>query len=138
MEALLEEHEKLSRNGSLSKSVEDVQKTIDLLTKARDSIVAGTSKCLSLASPGQELLKYAHRYRQGQNSASVTLAKLQNPVKQSFETINNDLKDVYKGLGNYSKALDKVLLPSTAVCMEDKLKIIFIEIQRQAPANDRL
>ena len=40
----------------------------------------------------------------------MTLAKLQNPVKQSFEVINNDLKDVYKGLGNYSKALDKVLL----------------------------
>ena len=40
MEALLEEHEKLSRRGSLSKSLEDVQKTIDLLVKARDSIVA--------------------------------------------------------------------------------------------------
>ena len=38
----------------------------------------------------------------------MTLAKLQNPVKQSFEAINSDLKDVYKGLGNYSKALDKV------------------------------
>lgn len=83
METLLEEHEKLSRKGNLSKSVEDVQKTIDLLVKARDSIVAN------------------------QNSASVTLAKLQNPVKQSFEAINSDLKDVYKGLGNYSKALDK-------------------------------
>ena len=42
------------------------------------------------------------------NTASVTLAKLQNPVKQSFEAINSDLKDVYKGLGNYGKAIDKV------------------------------
>ncbi|CAF9911075.1 MAG: L-arabinitol 4-dehydrogenase [Alectoria fallacina] len=83
MEALLEEHEKLCRKGNLSKSVEDVQKTIDLLVRARESIAAN------------------------QNSASVTLAKLQNPVKQSFEAINSDLKDVYKGLGNYSKALDK-------------------------------
>lgn len=40
MEALLEEHEKLSSDGNLSKSVEDVQKTIDLLIKARDSIAA--------------------------------------------------------------------------------------------------
>lgn len=75
----------------------------------------------------------------GQNSASVTLAKLQNPVKQSFEVINNDLKDVYKGLGNYSKALDKVFnCTLAAACMEDQLKIVFTEIQRQAPANDRL
>ena len=42
MEALLEEQEKLSRKGNLSKSLEDVQKTIDLLVKARDSIAAST------------------------------------------------------------------------------------------------
>ena len=42
------------------------------------------------------------------HSAPVTLAKLQTPVKASFETINSDLKEVYKGLGNYSRALDKV------------------------------
>lgn len=43
-----------------------------------------------------------------QASPSITLAKLQNPVKQSFDAINSDLKEVYKGLGNYGKALDKV------------------------------
>ena len=42
METLLEEYEKLSRKGNLSKSLEDVQKTIDLLVKARDSIAAST------------------------------------------------------------------------------------------------
>ena len=42
------------------------------------------------------------------STTSVTLAKLQNPVKQSFDSINNDLKEVYKGLGNYGKALEKV------------------------------
>ena len=109
MEALLEEHEKLCRKGNLSKSVEDVQKTIDLLVKARDSIAASTYLMLFSHGPfGKELLKYAHCHLQDQNSASVTLAKLQNPVKQSFEAVNSDLKDVYKGLGNYSKALDKV------------------------------
>lgn len=50
MEALLEEHEKLSRKGNLSKSVEDVQKTIEILTKARDSIVASTFLFLPLGS----------------------------------------------------------------------------------------
>jgi len=47
-------------------------------------------------------------------SASITLAKLQNPVKQSFDQLNNDLKEVYKGLGNYSKALDKVARSMTS------------------------
>lgn len=61
MEALLEEHEKLSRKGNLSKSVEDVQKTIDLLTKARDSIVASTFHISTLEFLlGQESLKHAH------------------------------------------------------------------------------
>lgn len=47
MEALLEEHEKLLRKGNLSKSLEDVQKTIDLLVKARDSIAASTDYTFS-------------------------------------------------------------------------------------------
>ena len=106
MEALLEEHEKLSRKGNLSKSLGDVQKTIDLLVKARDSIAA--SVFFSFLPHVLDSLKHAHCTSEDQNSASVTLAKLQNPVKQSFEAINSDLKDVYKGLGNYSKALDKV------------------------------
>ena len=50
MEALLEEHDKLLRKGTLSKSVEDVQKTIDLLVKARDSIAASTFPSLARVS----------------------------------------------------------------------------------------
>lgn len=42
------------------------------------------------------------------SSASITLAKLQNPVKQSLEAIKSDLQDVYNGLGNYAKVLEKV------------------------------
>ena len=60
MEALLEEHEKLSHKGNLSKSVEDVQKTIDLLIKARDSIAASTFSFLFLGSPRRGSLKHAH------------------------------------------------------------------------------
>ena len=68
----------------------------------------------------------------------MTLAKLQNPVKQSFEAINSDLKDVYKSLGNYSKALDKVYSTLSASFLRDTLNIVLIEIQRQTPADDRL
>lgn len=46
MDALLEELERLSEGGNLSRSVDDVQKTIDLLVKARESI--STSQSLML------------------------------------------------------------------------------------------
>ena len=42
------------------------------------------------------------------DSAGLTLAKLQNPARESFEAINSDLKEVYKKLNNYDKALSKV------------------------------
>ena len=48
-------------------------------------------------------------------NASIVLAKLQNPIKQSFEAANSGLKEVHKALADYSKALDKVcaLISST-------------------------
>lgn len=46
---------------------------------------------------------------QDHSIASLTLAKLQNPVKQSFDAVNSDLKEIHKVLGDYSKALDKVI-----------------------------
>ncbi|KAL9109150.1 MAG: hypothetical protein Q9187_008199 [Circinaria calcarea] len=87
MDSLVQDLEKLSRKSNLTKSLQDVQIIIDLLSSARDSIASNSA------------------------SATVTLAKLQNPVRQSFDGVNNDLKEVYKGLGNYSKALDRVRRP---------------------------
>lgn len=46
MDTLLEELERLSKRGNLSKSLDDVQKTIDLLVKARDTISASQSRIL--------------------------------------------------------------------------------------------
>ena len=43
-----------------------------------------------------------------QNLAAITLAKLQNPVKQGFDRLNDDLKKVHQGLNKYGKSLDKV------------------------------
>lgn len=40
MEPLFQELEKITTRGNLSKSLEDVQKTIDLLSKARESVLA--------------------------------------------------------------------------------------------------
>lgn len=43
--------------------------------------------------------------------ASITMAKLQNPVKSSFDSINDNLKESHSSLNKYSKALDKVRTP---------------------------
>ncbi|KAL8806137.1 MAG: hypothetical protein Q9182_001538 [Xanthomendoza sp. 2 TL-2023] len=83
MDALLAEHERLSKSGTLSKSLHHVQNTIDLLTKARDSIAANPDK------------------------TSMELAKLQNPVKTSFEDLHKGLEEVRKYQNKYVKLLDK-------------------------------
>jgi len=43
MESLIKEQEKMAAGSNLSKSVEDVQKTLDLLLKARETIAASTT-----------------------------------------------------------------------------------------------
>jgi hypothetical protein len=40
--------------------------------------------------------------------APMTLAKLQDPLKKTMDLAQKDLLPIYKGLGRYSKALDKV------------------------------
>ncbi len=55
--------------------------------------------------------------RSDPDSAGLTLAKLQNPVRESFDVINNDLKDVYKKLNNYDKSLAKVFPDSSRIKM---------------------
>ena len=47
MEAIFEEHEKLQAKHNLARSVDDVQKTIDLLTTARETIAASRS-CITV------------------------------------------------------------------------------------------
>lgn len=93
MDHVKKEHERLWKKLTTSQSIKNVQSTIDLLQSARDSIAADPSQ------------------------ASMTLAKLQNPVKSSFDAINDSLKETHSGLNKYSKALDKLFkdrpLPST-------------------------
>lgn len=42
------------------------------------------------------------------------MAKLQNPAKSSFDTINESLKESHSSLNKYSKALDKVGLATNS------------------------
>lgn len=83
MEGIQAAHDQLEKRGNLAKTIQDVQKTIDLLQAARDSVANNP------------------------DTAALTMAKLKQPVKQSFDKLDEDLKDVNKGLNQYSKALDK-------------------------------
>ena len=52
-------------------------------------------------------------------SSQITLAKLQNPVKSSFDSINSSLKEIYGGHNKYARVLDKLFkdkpLPSDEI-----------------------
>ncbi|KAL8754276.1 MAG: hypothetical protein Q9184_005166, partial [Pyrenodesmia sp. 2 TL-2023] len=94
METLLAEHERLSQSGTFSKTIDDIQKTIDLLVKARESIAANP------------------------NETSLNLVKLQNPVKSSLEDVHKDLEEVRKHQTKYSKLLDKKFKDKTLPQMD--------------------
>ncbi|KAL8637581.1 MAG: hypothetical protein Q9228_005157 [Teloschistes exilis] len=83
MEALIAEHQKLSKSGTLSETLDDIQRIIDILVRARET---------AAATP---------------EDTSVILTKLQNPVKSSFEDVRKDLEDVRKQQNKYAKLLDK-------------------------------
>ncbi|PVI08366.1 hypothetical protein DM02DRAFT_607787 [Periconia macrospinosa] len=83
MQELLEQLEALEKTANLRSSIDDVQKAIDLLTAARNNIA------------------------EQPQTAPLTLAKLQDPLKRSLEQAQKDLKPIYSGLNKYGKALDK-------------------------------
>ncbi|KAI5208309.1 hypothetical protein AUEXF2481DRAFT_6241 [Aureobasidium subglaciale EXF-2481] len=89
MEALRLEQDKLDKKGNLSRTIEDVQKTIDLLVAARATIAADGTSC------------------------APTLAKLKRPIKASLDQVNSDIKDIYSAHKDYSKALDRKFKPQS-------------------------
>lgn len=106
MDLLQIELAKLRRDANLKQSMDDVDKIIEQLEKARETIIEGkkdvwgsdlpASSGISTNSPPEP------------NSASITLAKLQNPVQQGFWKVNEDLKKIHKGHNSFGKSLDKV------------------------------
>jgi E3 ubiquitin-protein transferase RMND5 len=102
MEALLADHARLENKGNLKKSIDDVQKIIDLLEAARESVIT-SKKILWRTTIFRRLIVCTDPAQ-----APIALAKLQQPVKRSFERLDSDMKDVYSALGKYGKGLDRV------------------------------
>ncbi|KAM0253419.1 hypothetical protein ACHAP5_000448 [Fusarium lateritium] len=76
------------RTRNLNAAIDEVDSVIDLLTTAREQIAQGESDA---------------------TRTGLTMMQLQNPVKQRFERITSDLKDVTKAQKAFGKALDKAL-----------------------------
>jgi hypothetical protein len=95
MDAILAAHDQQEKKGggNLSKAIDDVQRLVDLLQSTRDAVA------------------------ENPDMAVMHLAKLTNPLKQSFSRLEDDLKEVNRGMNQYQKALkDKfksAALPST-------------------------
>lgn len=84
MESVRKEHEKSWSHSKKAKAVDATQNIIDQLRRARDQISSDPT------------------------SAQITLAKLQAPVKASFDDMTASLKTTRGGQNNYQKALDKL------------------------------
>ncbi|KAK4539726.1 hypothetical protein LTR36_010379 [Oleoguttula mirabilis] len=81
MDAIQQAHEQLCQKGNLSKALADVQQLLDHLQSTRDAVA------------------------ENPDITALHMAKLKHPLKQAFDTIEDDLKEVNKGLNQYQKAL---------------------------------
>ncbi|TGO83378.1 hypothetical protein BPOR_0657g00090 [Botrytis porri] len=97
MDVLEKEIIKLQRDSSFDQSIEDVDKIIQQLEKARDAIESEP------------------------HFASITLTKLQHPLKNGFEKVNDDIKKIHKAHGTYGKAVNSNLPKQTLLNEIDAL-----------------
>ena len=77
----------VARKARLTSAVQDVDKILARLVEAREQI----------ASAGQD-----------PHAASLILTKLQNPIKEGFDKVNDDLKATTKTHKEFGRALDRV------------------------------
>lgn len=111
MDLVQKEHDRLVKRLKASQGIKNVQSTIDLLQSARDAIASGESGISHFVSGNlrrKDQPTDLVSFHTDPNQAAVTLAKLQNPVKASFDSINDSLKETHSGLNKYTKSLDKV------------------------------
>ncbi|RMZ76794.1 hypothetical protein DV737_g4635, partial [Chaetothyriales sp. CBS 132003] len=84
MDDIQKEHDKVWNACRKAKTKDLAQDIIDALQKARDEIASDP------------------------DSRTITLAKLQNPAKASFDAISASLKEVHGSHNKYARALDRV------------------------------
>jgi hypothetical protein len=128
MDALQLELAKLRRDANLTQSIEDVDKIIAQLERAREAIVEGIQalplSCLMMKRGTRSLFRIAWIvgrslivwFLPDPNSSSITLAKLQNPLKTGFDKVNDDLNKTHRGQNKFGKALNTVCEGISFIC----------------------
>lgn len=103
------------RKSNLNAAINDVDAIIDLLSAAREQVAGGTK---TLGPPANEPACHGVQTRltlstdDDAHKISMAMTTLQNPVKDKFEAITDDLKDVTKAQRSFGKTLDRVSGPS--------------------------
>ncbi|KLU84034.1 sporulation protein RMD5 [Magnaporthiopsis poae ATCC 64411] len=96
----------LAGKARLTEAVADIDDLIQKLTEARQSVAAARDP----------------------HTATLALTKLQNPVKEVFDRVNGDLRNVSKVQRDLGKALDKALpvtnIPADHDAMDDQATLI--------------
>lgn len=118
IETLSRELQNLQKVGNLKKSLQDVDKIIEQLERARESIIHGMATlspevmlpCAAKSSFFRPLYIAVTNTSSALDpvNTSITLAKLQNPIKSGFDRVNDDLREINKGHKEYARALDIV------------------------------
>ncbi|GAB1310026.1 Regulator of gluconeogenesis Rmd5 [Madurella fahalii] len=106
LESLLGDLSKVHKLPRLSAAVDDVDKIIELLSAAREQVAETLDP----------------------HTASLTMTKLQNPIKTAFDKVNDDLKAASASHKKVGRSLDKYFplkpLPTENDTMADHLPLI--------------
>lgn len=112
LEALLGELSKINKLPRLSAAVDDVDKIISLLSAARQQVAEGESPSIHprplSQTAGRILISMVAL---DPHTASLTMTKLQNPIKTAFDKVTHDLTAASAAHKKVGKALDKVRRP---------------------------
>lgn len=105
MPLLQRELSNIAGKARLSSAVDNVDKMIALLLEAREHIALGR---LALPPREKPLLTGVIVIASDPHSTSLALTKLQNPIREGFDAINDNLRAVSKVQKEFGRSLDKV------------------------------
>jgi len=101
MDSLHEEAGRVEAQGNFNRTLENVQRAVDLLKKAREDISSSTD-------PMGVDISTAHESSESSKRPLVT-AKLKSSAKTWSDDFEKPLKDVFSANKAYSKAFEKAL-----------------------------
>lgn len=139
LEAVLAEVSRAEKLPRLSAAVEDVDKIIELLSAARDQIASCVCPSRPLlaapSSPGVWSCVLTSVAASDPHTTSLTMTKLQNPIKAAFDKVNDDLKADSAAHKRLGKALDKVRRAPCAPARPRRHDTVMLTRARSRPAE---